>query len=103
MLFFIENLKKNYNIRKLWFDWKELIVIYVVFDDVFDKNKFIDYCYLLRECIGIMFSFIFEYVNNIWFDNLFIEINILIMSGKKNYVMIDCKINKFIVCVFYLM
>lgn len=102
LLSFIENLKKNYNIRKLRFDWKESIVIYVAFDDVFDKNKFIDHRYLLRERTGTMFSLIFEHVNNIRLDNPFIEINTLTMSGKKNYVMIDCKINKSTACVLHL-
>ncbi|XP_065936056.1 uncharacterized protein [Magallana gigas] len=82
LLSFIENLKKNYNIRKLRFDWKESIVIYVAFDDVFDKNKFIDHRYLLRERTGTMFSLIFEHVNNIRLDNPFIEINTLTMSDS---------------------
>lgn len=90
---FIENLKKNYNIRKLRFDWKESIVIYVEFDDVFDQKQFIEHQYLLRESTRTIFRLIFEHVNDIRLDNPFIEIKTLTMNGKKSYVMIDCKIN----------
>lgn len=94
LLSFIENLKKNYNIRKLRFDWKESIVIYVEFDDTFDQKQFIEHQYLLRESTRTIFRLIFEHVNDIRLDNPFIEIKTLTMNGKKSYVMIDCKINK---------
>lgn len=93
LLSFIENLKKKYNIRKLRFDWKESIVIYVEFDDVFDQKQFIKHQYLLKESTRTIFRIIFEHVNDIRLDNPFIEIKTLTMNGKKSYVMIDCKIN----------
>lgn len=82
LLSFIENLKTNYNIRKLRFDWNESIVIYVEFDDVFDQNQFIDHYYLLRESTRTTFRLILEHVNDIRLDNPFIEIRTLTMSGK---------------------
>lgn len=88
-----ENLKKNYNVRKLRFDWRESIVLYVEFDDVFDQKQFIEHQYLLRESTRTIFRLIFEHVNDIRLDNPFIEIKTLTMNGKKSYVMIDCKIN----------
>lgn len=78
LLSFMDNLKKNYNVRKLRFNCNESIVIYVEFDDVFDQNKFIEHYYLLRESTRTTFRPILEHVNDIRLDNPFIEIRTLL-------------------------
>lgn len=99
---FMDNLKKNYNMRKLRFNWNESIVIYVEFDDVFDQNKFIKHKYLLKESTKTTFRLILEHVNNIRLDNPFIDIRTPEMSGKYNYVIIHCTINKSTVSILFL-
>lgn len=79
---FMDNLKKNYNMRKLRFNWNESIVIYVEFDDVFDQNKFIKHKYLLKESTKTTFRLILEHVNNIRLDNPFIDIRTPEMSDS---------------------
>lgn len=78
----MESLRQNYNITKLRFDWKESIVIYVEFDNIFDHNKFLKHSYILKENTRTTFRLILEHVNEIRLDNPKIEIRFPTMSSK---------------------
>lgn len=50
------------------------MVIFLKFESLFDLKVFLCCLYLLRDDIKDIFYFIFEYVNDIWFVVLYIEI-----------------------------
>lgn len=62
---FLNDIKMKYNVKRLEIIWKEVMVIFVEFDNEYDLRIFFRCLYLLRRDIRDIFVLIFSYVNEI--------------------------------------